>query len=220
MKNGISIGNGILWVFYWFCFMLLYTVLDMFVWRKMPTFGSYLNLITMVLCIIVYLLLLIRDDDFKLNLSANISLKSILLALGCSVLFYFLLDKFLDPIFESFFPASEATYQETLKSLSKTPIISLIQVCILAPFIEEIIMRGFLLEGLKVNYSTRTALLVSSLLFALLHFNMVQTLSAFFCGIILGMLYLRTNSIFCCILAHVGYNLISYVTAVMPLYNK
>ena len=81
-------------------------------------------------------------------------------------------------------------------------------------------MRGFLLSGLASNYGKVMALFVSSMLFALLHFNMVQTLSAFICGIVLGLLYLHTGSIFCCILTHAGYNLISYVTMILPLYGK
>ncbi len=43
-----------------------------------------------------------------------------------------------------------------------------------------------------------------------MHFNMVQTLSAMICGLILGLLYLQTDSVICCIAAHAGYNMISY----------
>ena len=83
--------------------------------------------------------------------------------------------------------------------------------------IEEVLMRGFVMGGLKSTYGAGTALLVSALLFALLHFNMVQTLSAFVCGVVLGIVYLKTDAIFCCILAHGGYNLISYIGMVYPL---
>ena len=34
MSNGISIGKGILWVLVWFGFMILYTILDISIWRK------------------------------------------------------------------------------------------------------------------------------------------------------------------------------------------
>ena len=95
--------------------------------------------------------------------------------------------------------------------MSETPVPAFIHVCLLAPVTEEILMRGFALNGLKRTYGSGTALLVSSLLFALLHFNMVQTLSAFICGLILGILYLRTGSLLCCMLAHGGYNLISFL---------
>lgn len=217
MREGIRIGKGILWVLIWFGFMLLYTALDVTVWRKLaPLYGKYLNLFTIVFCMAVFLLLLTKNNNFKINLSQNISFQGILLALACAGLFYLILDKGLDPVFERIFPASEESYQQVLQSLSLAPVISFLQVCVLAPIIEEILMRGFLLGGLSLNYGKTAALLISAFLFALLHFNMVQTLSAFICGIALGLLYLHTGSIFCCILAHMGYNLISYITMLVP----
>ena len=87
---------------------------------------------------------------------------------------------------------------------------------LLAPFMEELLMRGFLLGGLSVSYGSVTALLISSAAFALLHFNMVQTLSALICGVVLGLLYMGTGSVLCCVAAHAGYNMISYLTTVLP----
>ncbi|MDE7424870.1 MAG: CPBP family intramembrane metalloprotease [Lachnospiraceae bacterium] len=218
MKDKISIVNGVFWTFIWFGFMLFYTFLDIYVWRDIaPTYEKYLNLISIVLCIIAFLALIIKKKHLKIDLFGNISCHKILLSVSCAVLFYFLLDKCLDPIFEGIFPLSEESYQDELYTLAKTPVISLIQICILAPFIEEFLMRGFLLDGLTKNYGKRIALFVSALLFALLHFNMVQTLSAFICGIILGLLYFYTNSLFCCIITHIGYNLISYILVILPL---
>lgn len=221
MRDGMRISKGILWVLIWFGFMLLYTALDVTVWRKIaPLCGKYLNLFSIMLCMVVFLLLLTRKNNFKIDLLANISFQGILLAFVCIGLFHFILVKGLDPVFERIFPASEESYQKILQSLSLAPIISFLQVCVLAPIIEEILMRGFLLGGLSPNYGKTAALLISAVLFALLHFNMVQTLSAFICGIVLGLLYLHTGSIFCCILAHLGYNLISYITMIAPLYSK
>ena len=221
MENGITIGNGVLWVLIWFGFMLLYTSLDVMVWRKIaPAFEKYLNALTIVLSMAVFLSFLVRKNSFKVDWFSGISFPGILFAAGCAILLYFLLDKGLDPVFESFFPASEKHYQEALQTLSQAPVISLFQICILAPIIEEILMRGYLLNGLSSGYGNMVALFVSSLLFALLHFNMVQTLSALICGIVLGLLYLQTGSIFCCILTHAGYNFISYMTMILPLYNK
>lgn len=221
MKEGIRIGKGILWVLIWFGFMLIYTALDVMVWRKVnPIYGKYLNLLSIIFFMIVFLVLLTGKNNFKIDLSSNISFQGILLAFACAGLFYFVLDKRLDPVFERIFPASEEDYQQILQSLSSVPVISFLQVCVLAPIIEEILMRGFLLGGLSLNYGKINALLISAFLFALLHFNMVQTLSAFICGIVLGLLYLYTNSIFCCILSHAGYNLISYIMMIVPLYGS
>ena len=151
-----------------------------------------------------------------MQLLSNISFVGMMLAIGCSFLFFLLLDKGLDPIFEGIFPQSEQDYQEMIQSLTKSPMTSLIQVCVLTPVMEEILMRGVVLGGLKNSYGTVAALLISAVLFACLHFNMVQTLSAFVCGIVLGLLYIRTNSVFCCMIAHSGYNLISYVVMIYP----
>ena len=145
---------------------------------------------------------------------ANVNFTGICLAVSCSVLFFLLLDMCLDSIFEGVFPQSEHDYQEMIQSLIKSPVASLIQVCVFVPIIEEMLMRGVVLEGLKNTYGFLVALLVSAVLFALLHFNMVQTLSAFVCGVVLGLLYIKTSSIFCCMLVHCGYNLISYIVMI------
>lgn len=218
MNNGLSIKTGFLWIFIWFCFMILYTILDIVIWRKIvPDYSRILNTITVILCMVSYFILLERKTHFKAKVFANISLYGALLAIACSVLFYFLLDKGLDPIFEKLFPASKENYQQIIQSISAAPIISLLDFCILAPVIEEVLMRGFLLEGLSVNYGKMVALIISSTLFALLHFNLIQIVPSFICGLILGFLYFRTGSLFPCILAHAGYNLISYVLTVLPL---
>lgn len=221
MNKGISVGEGVLWVLAWFGVMLLYTFLDVAVWRKItPRHAKLLNVISIVLCMGGFLSLLKSKLHFQIDVAKGTSLQSLLLAIGCAVVLYFLLDKFLDPVFEGMLPGSEERYQETIQHLREAPVLSFIQVCILAPVMEEILMRGFLLGGLAVNYGKVVALLISSLLFALLHFNMVQTLSALICGIILGLLYIRTDSLTCCIAAHTGYNMISCFTMILPIFQK
>ena len=71
--------------------------------------------------------------------------------------------------------------------------IRLLPTCVFAPMIEETLARG-LGEGVSVNYGKMTALIVSASLFALLRFDMLQTLSALIRGIVLGMLYFHTGS--------------------------
>lgn len=200
--------------------MPFYTFLDVAVWRKVfLDYSNIINIVTIVACIGIFIVFMKRTTGYQVQLLSNISFVGMMLAIGCSFLFFLLLDRGLDPIFEGMFPQSEQDYQEMIQSLIKSPMTSLIQVCILAPIIEEILMRGVVLGGLKNSYGTVTALLISAMLFACLHFNMVQTLSAFVCGIVLGLLYIKTSSIFCCMIAHGGYNLISYIMMVY-LYIK
>lgn len=221
MNSGISIGKGILWVLVWLGFMFIYTVLDIVIWRKIaPNYSRILNIITVALSMVVFFVLLERKENFKFNLLANVSIQGIVIAICCSILFYFLSDKGLDPIFESIFPSSKENYQQTIQSIISSPIVSLIDFCIFAPILEEFLMRGFILNGLSVNYGIIVALLISSILFALLHFNIAQIFPSFICGIILGLIYLYTGSILSCIFAHMGYNLISYIMIILPIYNK
>lgn len=214
-KNTLTISSAVLWSVAYFGIMLFYTFLDVAVWRTLfPQYAEWINLFVMILCGCGFLLFLAKW--YQVPVFSNITFAGLLLAAGCSVLFFLLLDHCLDPIFESIFPQSEEDYQETIQSLIHSPITSFLQVCIIAPVVEETLMRGVILGGLKNTYGSITALLVSSVLFAVLHFNMAQTLSAFMCGIVLGLLYLRTRSVFCCIIAHCGYNFISYLTTIYP----
>lgn len=209
----ISIGSSILWVFGYFCVMLLYTLIDIMFWRKFPeSISDWHNIITIAICSTIYLAILIRKNNLgNLNLWSMNWVK-MLLGIICAFVLYLLLDCFIDQMIESIFPASEAVYQETVSVLKESPITSLIQVCIIAPITEEILMRGFVLEMLKKKYHVGLALLVSTVLFALLHFNMVQTLSALVSGFLLGILYIKTGSVVTTILTHALYNLLSFLS--------
>lgn len=213
-EYNIKIGKAVAWVAAWFGVMLFYTLLDVAVWRKiLPRYSDMLNLITIIICVIVFLKIL-QKEGYQLRLFTNVTVKGVIFAVACSFLFFVILDNGLDPVFESLFPQSEEDYKEMIQTLLTSPVVSFIQVCMIAPFIEEILMRDVVLGGLRKTYGTGVALFISAFLFALLHFNMVQTLSAFVCGIVLGMLYLKTDSILCCIIAHCGYNLISYISMI------
>ncbi len=72
-------------------------------------------------------------------------------------------------------------------------------------------MRGLLLQWLAGFLPWPLALVLSAGVFALLHFNLTQGLSALVCGLALGALYLYTGSLLCCILAHAAYNFVSYL---------
>lgn len=220
MKPNLTIGGAVGWTAIYFGVMLFYTFLNVAVWRKVfPGFSSWLNILTIAICVCGFLALLKRAGH-DIALFANLTPSGVALALGCSALFYLLLDKGLDPLFEKAFPSSEQAYQETVEGLTKAPVASFLQICVIAPVIEELLMRGFILSGLRTAYGTAVGLLVSSVLFALLHLNMVQTLSSLICGVVLGLLYIKTGSVFCCIIGHCGYNLLSYFSMIYPRISR
>ena len=134
-EYNIKIGTAFLLVVAYFGIMLFYTFLDVAVWRKVfPDFSNIINIITIAICICIFIMFLKRRTGYEMQLLSNINFTGILLAVGCSVLFFLLLDKCLDPIFESIFPQSEQDYQEMIQSLIKSPVTSLIQVAPMSRF--------------------------------------------------------------------------------------
>jgi membrane protease YdiL (CAAX protease family) len=77
---------------------------------------------------------------------------------------------------------------------------------VIAPITEELLFRGVLLRGLVRSYGERVGLLVSAVLFGLLHGRPAEALVAFVAGLVLGALRLRTRSVLPCIALHVGVN--------------
>ncbi len=214
-------GKTLLWVSGYFCIILLYTAIDVLIWRKINSpISAWLNISTMCIVSGVYIRLWAARNLYQLNIWGNVSFVGIFLAILCSIVFFLLFDKCLDPFFERLFSTSEEAYQKSILTLSKAPIAAFVRVCILAPVIEEIIMRGFVLGGLKDTSGSVIALLISAAIFALFHFNMPQTVSGLIAGLVLGVLYLKTGSLLCCMVAHCGYNAISYFTTIYPLIGK
>ncbi len=85
-------------------------------------------------------------------------------------------------------------------------------VVLVAPLIEEALFRGLLLRGLLRNYGPLWAVLITAVLFSLSHLLPVQFLGAFGFGLLLGWVYLRTRSLWPCIIAHAIANLVPSVT--------
>lgn len=81
-------------------------------------------------------------------------------------------------------------------------------VSILAPVIEEIIFRGIIIERLGAKYNYRWAVIISSTIFAFLHVS--QVLDAFIFGVVLSLVYLKTESLMIPILIHVVNNITAF----------
>jgi len=82
---------------------------------------------------------------------------------------------------------------------------------LLAPFAEEIVFRGAILKVLLEKLSPWTAIVLSALLFALIHLNPAQMPHAFLVGLLLGWMYKRTGSILPGIAYHWTNNSMAYV---------
>ncbi len=82
----------------------------------------------------------------------------------------------------------------------------LLAFALLPALCEELAFRGFLLSGLRRRFRPRDAVLVSAFLFALYHMNAFLFLPAFFLGVALGLLTLRSRSLLPAIALHFLHN--------------
>lgn len=86
---------------------------------------------------------------------------------------------------------------------------------IMAPFFEEILFRGFIFAALKPHCGTKAALIASSVLFAVMHFDRGGILLLTIIGLVLGYLFERTRSIFPSMIAHGLWNSGSFTLALL-----
>jgi uncharacterized protein len=77
---------------------------------------------------------------------------------------------------------------------------------VIAPITEEFIFRGFILQRWAAKWGLRSALVVSSILFGVLHANFLG-LSLF--GVVMGVLYIKTRSLIIPIACHALNNLLA-----------
>ena len=86
-------------------------------------------------------------------------------------------------------------------------VIKFIGVVILAPIVEEYFIRKQILSILLTKYSPNLSIILSSAFFAIGHLKLDSIIYLFIWGLLLGVLYYRTNSIEIAILTHVLWNL-------------
>ena len=90
----------------------------------------------------------------------------------------------------------------------------LIAVSVGAPIVEEIIFRGALLGAMKKTFKTGTAVVITSVVFGLLHrTSLLAILGASLSGIVLAYIYLASGSLLCSICLHSWVNLAVNVKA-------
>ena len=85
---------------------------------------------------------------------------------------------------------------------------------ILAPVAEEIIFRGVLYPALRQQGRPQMALLVSSLLFASIHSNVMTFVPLFIFALMLVWLVERTDGLLASIVAHATFNAVNFVVLI------
>ena len=114
-------------------------------------------------------------------------------------------------------PAALAELFESLMNTREHPFSSFFLLVVVAPVTEELLFRGIILRGFLANYSKRNAILLSALLFALMHTNPWQFISAFVAGVLLAWVLIETGSLIPCLFAHAVTNGTAYLGGLLPV---
>jgi uncharacterized protein len=81
-------------------------------------------------------------------------------------------------------------------------------VAVLGPILEEMFFRGFFYRAFRAHFGIRTAMVITSFLFAAMHLSLVAFFPIFFLGLFLNYLAERTGSLVPSMTAHMTHNLI------------
>lgn len=173
-----------------------------------------LGFLTGTVCAIVILLML-TQTKFAIILQAikhPFTAIQLILSIAC---WLFLLP--LAEVFTSLIPTTgplEGIYkifQSSFEMMLDYKVAGFIMVCLFAPIFEEIIFRGIILKGmLNFNVNPTIAIVINGFVFGMAHMNPWQFIGAGILGIIFGIVYHRTKSLFLPMLLHFLNNTLSY----------
>lgn len=109
--------------------------------------------------------------------------------------------------------------QQIITSMMKEPW-GYVAIGILAPLAEEVVFRGAILRtllGIMSKKNHWVAIMISAVIFGVVHANLAQFINALLMGLLLGWMYYRTGSLVPGILLHWVNNTMAYVLAnIMP----
>lgn len=206
------------WLISCYVFIFLVSIiLTPLIPNKMISFNSY-ELIVMILSYIgaFYVFKTIISKNVKLEISHNkLNIKYVVIYSIIIMSIGFIGDyivKFLNDIFKSFgfyFIETNVTDIFSYNNIYEF-IIVFIYACVIAPILEELLFRGYAINLFK-KYGKKIAILISACMFGITHAEFMQILPAIFCGIVLGILYIKTNDIKVCIVCHMINNIFGII---------
>lgn len=166
--------------------------------------STYSNLLVLVIILFIYLKKYgIRC--YKME-SKNI-LKSLYLYFFSYFFIVLIINIYIN--LSNFIPFIHKSYNEFINgiggkidNIQESKIYIFLYICILAPLLEELIFRGILYNEIKKYYSEKYTIFITSILFAMAHFNLIQSTYTFILGICLGYIIYKYKDIKITIFIH------------------
>ena len=109
-----------------------------------------------------------------------------------------------------------AMYQQSVQMLFSAPLVlQVVFIGFAIPICEELLFRGLIYMRMRQYTNINAAIIVSSLIFAMMHGNMVQGLYAFVIGAGLAYIYEKYGTLKAAMLLHISANLTSLALSVI-----
>lgn len=99
------------------------------------------------------------------------------------------------------------------------PVIVIVAVVVVAPIAEEVFFRGVAFGAWAREYGPRRALVMSAVLFAVIHASLSALVPIFVLGLALAAIYWRTRNLASSITLHATFNAISVLIALLVRYG-
>lgn len=231
-KRNFYTTNDASWVFFW-CLVAPFAIGFLFMYVTMVVtnqknvellfqekiwFAIIVAMLTEVIFLFVYLLYnkTYRIKQSSCNLSfkkANISTALVCALIGVLAVFCFL--GLIEGALGNFFnligvkTSSLSLPNDTIAWLFVNIFIS----ALLPAVCEELVFRGIIYQGLKNSFSVKSSIMMTSVLFALMHQNIIQFVYPILLGIVFCLVYEKTNNLLYTIIIHFFNNLTTVITS-------
>lgn len=171
--------------------------------------------------LVFFLIFKIRKADIKKEWKLQkpdraLLILSVIVSFSCSFLFYLL-------TYDSSFENSLMIHNSAEYYSNIFPCLGIIMMAInlivTAPVSEEVALRGIFFTRAEKTASPIAAIVVSSLLFGLMHVaagGVLLVLGAFIMGAVFGLIFYKTNSLPACFIAHASANLPDFIFYTHP----
>ena len=148
----------------------------------------------------------------------RISKKDICIFLDIGIILNFFISVLIDSL-----PQTSTNQYNSLMNIaiSGNFIIVLIATGILTPIIEELVFRYGIISIItsksnNIANNKKRAIIISSVIFGIAHFNIIQSIYAILFGLLLGYIYVKTQNILASIFIHIGVNSSSVIYEFIP----
>ncbi len=115
---------------------------------------------------------------------------------------------FFSSLWDGFFPSAGAVAEGAEPLRPYEWVLQWIVMAVVPGICEELLFRGAILSGC-LPFGRSSAIFISAFLFSMMHQNFAQMFYTFVAGIVLGLVYVRTESLWNCILLHFLNNSVS-----------